>query len=58
MTDPGSELYINNNLIALEKDGSFSQEIKLATGLNLIEVRARNRLGKETDKAIKVLAEY
>lgn len=58
ITDPGSELYINNNLIALKEDGSFSQEIKLAAGLNLIEVKAKNRLGKETDKSIKVLAEY
>lgn len=57
-TDSGSELYINNNLIALKEDGSFSQEIKLAAGLNLIEVKAKNRLGKETDKSIKVLAEY
>lgn len=57
-TDPGGELYINNNLIAIDENGNFSQEIKLAIGLNLIEVRARNRLGKETDKSIKVLAQY
>lgn len=57
-TDPGSELFINSNIIALSRDGSFSQEIKLTLGINIIEVRAKNRLGKETDKSIKVLAEY
>lgn len=57
-TNPGVELFINNNLIPLDKDGNFVQEIKLTIGINFIEIRSKNRIGKETVEVIKVLAEY
>lgn len=56
-TSPGAELFINNNLIPLDKDGNFVQEVKLTPGINFIEIRSKNRIGKETVEVIKVLAE-
>lgn len=57
-TSPGSSVFINNQTVAVDTDGKFIQEIKLTSGVNNIEITAKNRAEKETRKIIKVLAEY
>jgi cytoskeletal protein RodZ len=57
-TDLGATLMINNQLVLLDGNGNFSQEVKLNPGLNTFEVIATNRLKKQTNKEIKILAQY
>lgn len=57
-TDEGASLQINGQTVFLDERGNFHETIKLQPGLNNIEVRATNRLKKETIKIIKILAEY
>lgn len=57
-TDEGSTLMINNQSVLLDGNGNFTQEVKLHPGLNTFEIRATNRLKKETIKQVKILAQY
>lgn len=57
-TDEGATLTINDQAVLLDDNGNFSQIVKLNIGLNTFELRAENRLKKETVKQIKILAEY
>ncbi|MFA6492851.1 MAG: helix-turn-helix domain-containing protein [Patescibacteria group bacterium] len=57
-TDEGSSLKINDQVVFLDDKGNFKETVKLQTGLNNIEIRATNRVQKETVKVIKILAEY
>lgn len=57
-TDEGSTLMINNQSVLLDANGNFSQQVKLNPGLNTFEVKATNRLKKETIKEIKILAQF
>lgn len=45
-TDPEVELAINNQDVAIEKNGEFSAEIKLAEGTNKLSVVATSKIGK------------
>ncbi|TES97801.1 helix-turn-helix domain-containing protein [Patescibacteria group bacterium] len=47
-TNPGIELFINGQKIALSEDGSFKNQVSLQEGVNIVEVIARNKVGKET----------
>lgn len=57
-TETQAELTINAEPIAIGPDGDFTQEVHLASGMNTIEIAARNRLNKETRKQIRVMATY
>lgn len=57
-TDAGASLKINDQVVFLDDKGNFRETVKLQTGLNNIELRATNRIQKETVKVIKILAEY
>lgn len=57
-TDGGSTVEINNQVIFIDKNGNFREQVKLSPGLNNIEVRATNRIKKENVKEIKILAEF
>ena len=54
--DPGAEVKINDQLIALDLDGNFKKQIKLKEGLNSIKIVAKNRIGKQSQKQINALA--
>lgn len=41
-----ARLTINGQMVYLNKDGSFQQEVQLSQGLNVIRVEAANRFGK------------
>ena len=47
-TDSGIDLTINGESVYVASDGSFIKDIKLADGVNAIEVKAVNNFGKST----------
>lgn len=47
-TDPNATLYVDDDPVTLEKDGSFKKTLDLFSGKTTITVRAVNRFGKET----------
>ncbi len=55
-TDPGTSLTINNQAIKIDLEGKFSEIVKLKSGVNQIVVSAKNKIGKEITKTIKVLS--
>lgn len=57
-TDAAANLSINNQPVSVSPDGHFSQEVKLISGINEIEVIAKNKTNKLTKQTIKILAEY
>ena len=57
-TDPGATLQINDQTVFIDDKGNFQESVKLQPGVNNIELRATNRIKKETVKVIKILAEY
>jgi len=57
-TDEGATLLINNQTVLIDDRGNFQQQVKLNPGLNTFELKATNRLKKETVKQVKILAEY
>lgn len=56
-TNPTATLFINNEPIPLDEAGRFRQDVKLAAGVNTIEVKAVSRLGEEESKTIHILFE-
>ena len=57
-TDIGVTLQINDQTVLIDDKGNFQESVKLQPGLNNIELRATNRIKKETVKTIKILAEF
>lgn len=47
-TDNGVDLIINGENVYVASDGSFSKEVQLTSGINIVEVKAVNNLGKST----------
>ena len=47
-TDPESKVSINNQEIAVEQNGKFSQQIKLSDNVNKIVILATSKSGKQT----------
>lgn len=54
--DSGSDVFINDSAILTNPDGSFSDKVLLADGLNQIKITAKNKFGKEATKTIIVTA--
>lgn len=48
LTDPEATLSINNQDVAIEKNGEFSAEINLAEGTNRLSIEAKSKIGKIT----------
>ncbi|MEK7134983.1 MAG: helix-turn-helix domain-containing protein [Patescibacteria group bacterium] len=47
-TDSGVYLTINGENVYVASDGTFSKEVQLTSGINVIEVKAVNNFGKST----------
>jgi len=47
-TDSGVYLTINGENVYIASDGSFSKEVQLTSGINVVEVKAVNNFGKST----------
>lgn len=54
-TDPGAVVSINSQVISQDTQGNFKEKIALDSGVNTIQVVAKNRFNKETSKTINVL---
>jgi transcriptional regulator with XRE-family HTH domain len=54
-SEPGVQLTINGQQIYINEDGSFSQEINLNQGMNIIKIEATNRFGKSRSETRQIL---
>ena len=52
-----AEVAINDQNVNVDGSGHFSQQVELTAGVNFFEIKAKNRLGRESSKLIKVLYE-
>jgi len=57
-TDTGASLFINDVEIGVDQDGSFKEKISLQNGVNIIKVRAQNKMGKYTEIRDTVVATF
>lgn len=48
---------INEKSVSVDENGYFNQKVELDEGLNVFEITARSRLGKESSKMLKVYFE-
>lgn len=48
-TDPGAQLTINGESVAIERDGSFKKTLDLNVGLNTITIVSVNQFGKKSE---------
>ena len=56
-TEPESELKINGNLVLIERDGSFSEEIHLRSGVNVVVVSSKKKYSREKELIRQILVE-
>jgi len=56
-TSPTATLFINGEPVPLDEQGVFRQDVRLTLGVNTIEVKAVNRLGKEAMETLHILFE-
>jgi len=47
-TDPSATVLVNNSQVAVEENGSFTKRVTLFPGKETIEIRSKNRFGRET----------
>ncbi len=51
---PGSDLSVNGEAVYPQPDGTFKKEVQLLAGLNVLEIKAVSRFGKENKVIRKV----
>lgn len=56
-TDQYTEVLLNGKIVDINEEGVFSVEYFLQKGLNIIEIRAKNKLKKETIITKKIIKE-
>ena len=54
ITSPGATVRINDQIVAVEGEGTFKAEVPLLPGVNRIEVVATGALGNRESRAISV----
>ena len=57
-TDVGNDLFINNQLVLVDDEGAFSENVVLREGKNVISVKSVNQFNKEVVQSISVEAHY
>jgi len=57
-TDPGATLLINGVEVGIDQNGIFKESISLGSGVNIITVRAQNKMGKYNEVKETVVAKY
>jgi hypothetical protein len=53
----GATVTINNQAVLSDKNGQFTENLILSPGLNVIEVKAKNKFGRESSVVRKINAE-
>lgn len=56
ITDQAANIYINNQKISVSSDGKFVADIKLTKGVNVIEIKSKNKA--EREKVLTYTVEY
>lgn len=46
---------MNGQLVSVDDNGVFSQKVELVPGVNIFEITAKNRIGRESHKTEKIL---
>ncbi|GAG65300.1 unnamed protein product, partial [marine sediment metagenome] len=54
-TDNSASLTINQEAIPVNQQGKFTQQVRLQSGFNILEIKAINRSGRETIKELKII---
>lgn len=57
-TDKDAQVFINDQLILVSDEGMFREDISLQSGINVIHVKAVNKLQKETAENVTVQSKY
>ena len=57
-TDKDASVYVNDQLVLVDDNGKFKEDISLQAGINVIRVRAVNKFQKETAENVTVQAKY
>ena len=57
MTEPGSELSINDEIILTDNEGNFNQFINLKKGLNTLEITSKKKYSRPNTIIKQVLVE-
>lgn len=57
LTDAGADVFINNVPIGVTPEGSFKENVSLQEGVNLIKIKAINRLERETEVTRTIVAD-
>lgn len=53
-TNPTAVVEINNQLVSVDNNGYFSQRVVLTAGVNNFNIVAKNRLGRQSQKELKL----
>jgi len=54
ITEKDAKLFINDQPILVNDDGKFKENVTLQKGVNMINLKAINKFGKETEKAVTI----
>lgn len=54
-TEPGVQLWFNEQTILVNNDGTFNQQIPLAEGLNILTIRAKKKHSRTFEETIQIV---
>jgi len=54
-TSPTTLIEINNQSVNVDDSGTFMQNVKLIEGLNIFEITAKSRIGKQSSETLKII---
>ena len=56
-TDPYAQVSVNGEEVYVALDGTFKKSVYQFSGNNKIKIVAKNRFGKQSEKAVNVIVE-
>lgn len=54
-TSDNASIEINSQAVNVDESGNFSQKVELTLGVNIFQINAKNRIGKQSSKVLRVL---
>ncbi len=57
ITDNGATVTINDVEVGIDQEGNFKERISLTSGVNIIHIKAQNKLGKATSQTRTIVAQ-
>ncbi len=52
---PGAQLWFNDKLVIVDEAGHFKQEILLASGLNIVTIRAKTKHSRSYERTVQIV---